>query len=74
MNNFPTCLTPISATNLPAPTAKPALSVLECQLGPAFANMNGVHNLNLNGKSGLFSAFIKNILFCKITSKKNLYY
>jgi hypothetical protein len=70
VNNFPTCLTPISATNLPAPTAKPALSVLECQLGPAFATLNGVHNLNLNGKSGLFLPLSKIFFFAKKTTTK----
>jgi len=50
MNDNPKCLTPISSTNLPATTAKPPLTVLECQLGPAFAKLNGAHTLYLNGK------------------------
>ena len=45
-----TCLTPISAANLPTSTAAPPLTALECQLGPAFASLNGAHNLRLNGQ------------------------
>ena len=49
MNQNPNCLTPITSDNLPQSTTVPPLTVLECQLGPAYSNLNGVHNLNLNG-------------------------
>jgi len=48
MNQYPNCLSPSNSTDVPSSNG-PGLSVLECQLPPAFSNLNGVHQLNLNG-------------------------
>jgi hypothetical protein len=57
MSDNPNCLTPITSSNLPAATVKPPLTVLECQLGPAFATLNGVHTLYLNGKDPIIAMY-----------------
>ena len=71
MNANPTCLTPISSTNLPATTVKPALTVLECQLGPAFAKLKGAHKLYLNGKE-FITIFLTKKMEKKDQNKNNV--
>ena len=48
LNDNPDCMPPITSNNVPS-TNVPGNTAMECQLGGAFANLNGVYNLRLNG-------------------------